>query len=207
MCVICQILNLVCSFTRRVWSVALQTSWVILWFSVISKWAYPPWSCCYHGVSYMVRAVSLFISTEKRTERRRLKVRKYSKRNGGNQYRESVMNIDSRGDTSVDIKACATLCIRIISAAKAEGIVPQGICFILSKTVNIILLPKTSYRSNHHTTCRVRNVLMTVSWVCLISSVKFSSTDLKFNNSSYVNLACYVEHFNFEWTVVTHCFI
>lgn len=112
---------------------------MMLRFSVISKWACPLWSCCYHGFSYMVKAVSLLISMEKATEQRRQKVRKYWKRNVGNQYRESVMNIDSRGDTSVHIKACFTLCIRIISTAKAKGIIPQGVCFILSKTVNTIL--------------------------------------------------------------------
>lgn len=52
------------------------------------------------------------------------------------------MNSDSDGDTSVHIKACFTLCSRSVSTTKAKRIIPQGVCFILTKTVNKIL-PKS----------------------------------------------------------------
>lgn len=93
---------------------------------------------------------------QKGTEQRRQKVRKYWERSVRKQYGESAMNTDSCGDTSVDIKACLTLCVRIISTAKAKGIIPQGVCFILCKTVNIRLILQTTYfHSSRHTTCRV----------------------------------------------------
>lgn len=121
-------------YLKCVWSGALCVFSVVLWFSVtdikVSVFTVElllPW--------FFLYSVSLFISMEKGTE----KSEGILKNKCGKPIRESVMSTDFYGDTSVDIKACFTPCIRIISTLKAKGIIPQGVCFILSKSVNIIL--------------------------------------------------------------------
>lgn len=123
------------------------------WY-LISKWAYPLWSCCYHGASSSCQP--LYLHKKKETEQRSLKMRKRWNRNVEKYYSESLMNIDSYDDTSVDIKACSTLRVRIIPTAKAKGIIPQGVCFILSKTINIVLIKtKKLLQRSSTTTCVV----------------------------------------------------
>ena len=131
---ISHVLNLVWHFT---WSVSEVVLCVFFqWYSGFSNWYQSECIHCGAVVAMVFLIVSAYLFP---WERERRRVREYWKINVGNQYRESVMSNDFYGDTGVDIKACFTPCSRIIWTLKAKGIIPQGVCFILSKSVNIIL--------------------------------------------------------------------
>lgn len=105
------------------------------------------------------------------------------------------MNTDSNRDSYINIKACFTLCIWIISTTKTRGIIPETVGFFLSEAVNIIVivmlivlyyyLPVTLH-SYHNISYRVGKFLLTINWNCLhwvlshlISLVEERKKDLK----------------------------